>query len=76
MKYIREKDGKRIIVEKKKHTRVWMIQAVLKWSVCISVLCLTVLLCIFLDIYFIGTKKTKILHISVRSAHIICFFDK
>lgn len=49
MKYIREKDGKRIIVEKKKHTRVWMIQAVLKWSVCISVLCLTVLLCIFLD---------------------------
>ncbi|MCM1258354.1 MAG: N-acetylmuramoyl-L-alanine amidase [Roseburia sp.] len=49
MKYIREKDGKRIIVEKKKHTRVWMIQAVLKWSVCISVLCLTVLLCVFLD---------------------------
>lgn len=49
MKYIREKDGKRIIVEKKKHTRVWMIQAVLKWSVCISVLCITVLLCVFID---------------------------
>lgn len=49
MKYIREKDGKRYVVEKKKHTRVWMIQAVLKWSVCISVLCLTVLLCVFLD---------------------------
>ena len=49
MKYIREKDGKREIVEKKKHTRVWMIQAVLKWTVCLSVLCVTVLLCVFID---------------------------
>lgn len=49
MKYIREKDGKRTVVEKKKHSRVWMIQAGIKWSVCIVTLLITVGLCIFLD---------------------------
>ncbi len=49
MKYIRERNGKREIVEKKKHSRVYYIQAVLKWSFCIGVLLLTVLLCQFLD---------------------------
>lgn len=49
MKYIRERNGKREIVEKKKHSRVYVIQAFLKWSFCIGVLLLTVLLCKFLD---------------------------
>lgn len=49
MKYIREKNGKREIVERKRHSRVYVIQAALKWAVCISILFLTVLLCKFLD---------------------------
>lgn len=49
MKYIREKNGKREIVERKKHSRVYVIQAVLKWSFCIGILLLTVLLCQFFD---------------------------
>lgn len=49
MKYIREKNGKREIVERKRHSRVYVIQAALKWTVCISILLLTVLLCKFLD---------------------------
>lgn len=49
MKYIREKNGKREIVEKKKHSREYFIQAVLKWTFCIGLLVLIVLLCKFLD---------------------------
>lgn len=49
MKYIRERNGKREIVEKKKHSRAYILQAVLKWTCCISILALTILLCTFLD---------------------------
>ncbi len=49
MKYIRERNGKREIVERKKHSWVYVIQAVLKWSFCIGILLLTILLCQFLD---------------------------
>lgn len=49
MKYIREKDGKKIIVEKKKHSRSYVISAVVKWTVCIFVLFLAILLCLFLN---------------------------
>lgn len=49
MKYIRERNGKREIVERKKRSRVYWIQTFLKWSFCISVLLLTVLLCQYLD---------------------------
>lgn len=49
MKYIQEKKGKREIIERKKHSRVYWIQAVLKWSFCIGILVLVVLACQFLD---------------------------
>lgn len=49
MKYIRERDGKREIITKSKHSRNYWIQAVLKWTFCIGLLALTVLLCQFLD---------------------------
>ncbi len=49
MKYIREKDGRREIVEKRRHSRAYWIQAVLKWSFCIGILTLTLLVCGFLD---------------------------
>ncbi len=49
MKYILEKNGKREIVEKKKHSKNYYISAVLKWLFCISILALTLLLCQFLD---------------------------
>ena len=49
MKYILEKNGKREIVEKKKHSKNYYISAVLKWLFCIGILALTLLLCQFLD---------------------------
>lgn len=49
MKYILEKNGKREIVEKKKHSKNYYISAVLKWLFCIGILTLTLLLCQFLD---------------------------
>ena len=49
MKYIREKNGKREIVEKRKHSSAYVLQTVVKWSFCIGVLVLTLLLCSFLD---------------------------
>lgn len=49
MKYIREKNGKREIVEKKRHSKNYYISAVLKWLFCIGILALTLLLCQFLD---------------------------
>ncbi len=49
MKYIREKNGKREIVEKRRHSRAFMIQAALKWTFCISILALTVLACKMID---------------------------
>lgn len=49
MKYIQEKNGKREIVERKKRSRVYWISAAMKWSFCIGILALTVLLCTFLD---------------------------
>lgn len=49
MKYIRESNGRRDIVEKKRHSRAYVIQAVVKWLLCISVLLLTLLVCGFLD---------------------------
>lgn len=49
MKYIRERDGKREIITKSKHSRNYWIQGVLKWTFCIGLLALTVLLCQFLD---------------------------
>ena len=49
MKYIREKNGKREIVEKRKHSNAYVLQAVVKWIFCISILALTLLLCGLLD---------------------------
>ncbi len=49
MKYIQEKNGKREIVTKPKHSRAYFVQAVIKWFFCIGILVLTVLLCQFLD---------------------------
>ena len=49
MKYILEKNGKREIVVKKKHSKNYYISAVLKWLFCIGILALTLLLCQFLD---------------------------
>lgn len=49
MKYIQEKNGKREIVTKPKHSRAYFAQAVIKWFFCIGILVLTVLLCQFLD---------------------------
>lgn len=49
MKYIQEKNGKREVIEKKKRSGAYWMQAVLKWSFCIGILALTVLLCQFLD---------------------------
>lgn len=49
MKYIQEKNGKREIVTKPKHSRTYFAQAVIKWFFCIGILVLTVLLCQFLD---------------------------
>lgn len=49
MKYIREKNGKREIVEKKRHSKNYYISAALKWLFCIGILALTLLLCQFLD---------------------------
>jgi len=49
MKYILEKNGKREIVEKKKHSKNYYISAVLKWLFCIGILALTLLLCQFFD---------------------------
>ena len=49
MKYILEKNGKREIVEKKKHSKNYYISAVLKWLFCIGILALTLLLFQFLD---------------------------
>lgn len=49
MKYIRETNGKREIVEKRKRSRVYYIQGFIKWSFCLGILTLTVLLCNFLS---------------------------
>lgn len=49
MKYIRERNGKHEIVERRKHSRAYVIQAVLKWAFCIGALLLAVLLFQFLD---------------------------
>lgn len=49
MKYIRERNGKREIVERKKHSRAYVISAAIKWAFCIGILLLTVLLCTYLD---------------------------
>ena len=49
MKYIREKNGTREIVERRKHSRAFVMQAVLKWILCIGILLLAVLLFRFLD---------------------------
>lgn len=49
MKYIREKNGRREIIERRKHSRAYVIQAVLKWLFCIGALVLAVLLFQFLD---------------------------
>ncbi len=49
MKYIRESNGRRDIVEKKRHSRAYVIQAVVKWLLCIGILLLTLLVCGFLD---------------------------
>lgn len=49
MKYIRERDGKREIIERRRHSRTYVIQAVLKWAFCIGALLLAVLLFQFLD---------------------------
>lgn len=49
MKYIRERNGKREIVERRKRSRAYIIQAILKWAFSISILVLIVLLCTFLD---------------------------
>ncbi len=49
MKYIRENNGRSEIVEKRRHSRAYVIQAVVKWSFCIGVLLLTLLVCGFLD---------------------------
>lgn len=49
MKYIRERDGKREIVERRRHSKAFIIQAVLKWALCIGLLLLAVLLFRFLD---------------------------
>lgn len=49
MKYIRERNGKREIVEKKRHSRAYIMQAVLKWTICIGLLLIAVLVFRFLD---------------------------
>lgn len=49
MKYIRERNGKREIVERRRHSRAYVIQAVLKWAFCIGALILAVLLFRYLD---------------------------
>lgn len=49
MKYIRERNGKHEIVERRKHSRAYVIQAVLKWAFCIGILLLAILLFQFLD---------------------------
>ena len=49
MKYIRERNGKREIVEKRRHSREYIMQAVLKWTLCILLLILAVLLFRFFD---------------------------
>lgn len=49
MKYIREKNGRREIVERRRHSSAYIMQAVLKWFFCIGLLTLIVLLCAFLD---------------------------
>lgn len=49
MKYIRERNGKREIVERRRHSRAYIMQAVLKWIFCIGILLLAVLLFQFLD---------------------------
>ena len=49
MKYIQEKNGKREIINKPRHSRAYFVQAVIKWAFCIGLLVLIVLLCQFLD---------------------------
>ena len=49
MKYIREKNGKREIVEKKRHSQAYIVQAILKWTICIGLLLIAVLVFRFLD---------------------------
>lgn len=49
MKYIQRTNGKRVIVEKKKKSKRYYGQGLIKWSFCIGILLLTVLLCRFLD---------------------------
>lgn len=49
MKYIQRTNGKKVIVEKKKKSKAYYGQGFVKWSFCIGVLLLTVLLCKYLD---------------------------
>lgn len=71
MKYIRERNGKREIVEKKKHSRVYVIQAVLKWTFCLSILFLTVVVCGFFDQKLNeGRIVNKILNIATEVAKV------
>ena len=49
MKYVRERDGRREIIEKRRHSRAYWIQAAIKWFFCISILLLSVLMFQFLD---------------------------
>lgn len=49
MKYIRERNGRREIIEKRRHSQAYFVQALIKWFFCIGILVLTLLLCQFLD---------------------------
>ncbi len=49
MKYIREKNGTREIVERRRHSRAYVVSAGIKWAFCIGILILSVLLFRFLD---------------------------
>lgn len=49
MKYIRERDGKREIVEKKRRSQAYIVQAAVKWAFCIVVLVLIAMIFLALD---------------------------
>ena len=49
MKYIRERDGKREIVEKKRRSQAYIVQAAVKWAFCIIVLVLIAMIFLALD---------------------------
>lgn len=49
MKYIRRTNGKREIVEKKKHSRVYWMQVAIRWGFCLSIFALVITGCVVLN---------------------------